>query len=91
MDKALVLCELGRGGMGTVFLAAEFGFGAVRKLQVIKRVSPSLLESADQIRAFVHEARLSTAFRHPNVVQTLGLTRTATAASFAWSSSKGSR
>jgi serine/threonine-protein kinase len=72
MAEPLLLCELGRGGMGTVFLAAEFGFGGVRKLQVIKRVAPSLLESAEQVRAFVHEARLAAAFHHPNVVQTLG-------------------
>src|SRR5580704_9157256 len=62
-----ILLELGRGGMGVVYLAVDESFG---KLKVIKRLRPDLRFDGEAVRMFIDEARLCARMNHPNVVQT---------------------
>ena len=60
-----ILREVGRGGMGIVFLARDL---KLERLVAIKTLPPTL--AADQIiRArFLREARTAAALSHPNIV-----------------------
>ncbi|MGH7532180.1 MAG: protein kinase domain-containing protein, partial [Gemmatimonadales bacterium] len=60
-----VLRELGRGGMGLVFLARE---PALRRLVVIKVLAPELAQDATARARFRREAEAAAAVAHPNVV-----------------------
>src|ERR1700733_13957770 len=64
------IAELGRGGMATAFLAVAQGPAGFNKLQVVKRLRPSLAADPEFLNMFVEEARLSARISHPNVVQT---------------------
>ena len=57
--------ELGRGGMGIVFLARDL---ALDRLVAIKLLPPALAESADRRARFVREARTAARLSHPNIV-----------------------
>ncbi|HET7024067.1 MAG TPA: protein kinase [Gemmatimonadales bacterium] len=61
----IVLRELGRGGMGLVFLARE---PALRRLVVIKVLAPELAQDATARARFRREAEAAAAVAHPNVV-----------------------
>ena len=61
----VVLRELGRGGMGLVFLARE---SALRRLVVIKVLAPELAQDATARARFRREAEAAAAVAHPNVV-----------------------
>jgi serine/threonine-protein kinase len=63
-----VLCELGRGGMGAVYLARLSGEGAFERLVAIKRALPLAITEADAHGRFLHEARLAASVHHANVV-----------------------
>jgi serine/threonine protein kinase len=63
-----VLCELGRGGMGAVYLARLSGEGSFERLVAIKRALPMAITEADAHRRFLHEARLAASVHHANVV-----------------------
>jgi serine/threonine-protein kinase len=65
-----VLLELGRGGMGTVYLALALGPAGFRKLKVVKRLHPELAADPTFAAMFLDEARLAARLNHPNVVQT---------------------
>ncbi|MCG8424053.1 MAG: serine/threonine protein kinase [Proteobacteria bacterium] len=65
--------QLGRGGMGEVFLARRIGPSGFRKPVVIKRLRTDLVNDASIIGAFLEEARLSSRLNHPNIVQTYEL------------------
>jgi serine/threonine-protein kinase len=64
------IAELGRGGMATVYLALVRGPADFSKLQVIKRLRPTLAEDPTFLQMFLDEARLAARINHPNVVQT---------------------
>ena len=57
--------ELGRGGMGVVYLAEQANLG--RKV-ALKIIAPSLSDDADFRRRFEREARAAASLDHPNVV-----------------------
>lgn len=69
-SKYTPLVVLGRGGMGTVYLAVARGPGGFNKLQVVKYLRPELAEDEDFLKMFLDEARLSASLNHPNIVQT---------------------
>src|SRR4051812_49347966 len=69
--KYRLLAELGRGGMGDVFLAIAHGPGGFSKLQVVKRLRTTIADDPKFIAMFVDEARLAGRLNHPNVVQTI--------------------
>lgn len=70
VSKYTPLVVLGRGGMGTVYLAVARGPGGFNKLQVVKFLRPELAEDEEFLKMFMDEARLSASINHTNVVQT---------------------
>jgi len=59
-----LLRELGRGGMGTVYLARD---AALECLVGVKVLRPGLW-TAESVKQFVDEARILANLRHPNIV-----------------------
>jgi hypothetical protein len=57
--------ELGRGGMGVVFLAREL---SLDRMVAIKVLPPALAESPDVRERFLREARTAAQLSHPNIV-----------------------
>jgi serine/threonine protein kinase len=57
--------ELGRGGMGTVYLATHLG---TERPVAIKIISPDYMRRAEFVERFRREARAAGRLRHPNVV-----------------------
>jgi serine/threonine protein kinase len=60
-----VVKELGRGGMGVVYLARN---RAMDRLEVLKVVSRAFLEKADARERFQREIRSAAKLSHPNIV-----------------------
>ncbi len=67
--QLLEVGELARGGMGSAHLV--FKRGEPQTLFVLKRLRPGLVDDAEALRRFRHEAALSQAVRHPQIVRTL--------------------
>lgn len=57
--------ELGRGGMGTVYLATHLG---TERPVAIKVIAPQYMQRSEFIERFRREARAAGRLRHPNVV-----------------------
>lgn len=66
--KYEIVRELGRGGMGVVFLAHQKSLD--RKI-CIKVLQPHLYSNAELVRRFQQEARQLSRLDHPNIVQIL--------------------
>src|SRR5260221_3837894 len=64
------IAELGRGGMGEVFLCVAHGLAGFNKLLVVKRLRPELADDGEILEMFLREARLAARLSHPNIVQT---------------------
>ena len=64
-----ILSEIGRGGMGIVFLAEKDSEGVV-DLVALKTIRT---KSADQEKRLREEANIATGLRHENIVKTYGL------------------
>lgn len=65
-----LLFELARGGMGTVHVGRQLGAHGFDRLVAIKRIKTDGA-TADDVEAFLAEARVSAKLSHPNVVQTV--------------------
>lgn len=57
--------ELGRGGMGTVYLATHLG---TERPVAIKIIAPQYMQRVEFVERFRREARAAGRLRHPNVV-----------------------
>ncbi|MDQ3180877.1 MAG: serine/threonine protein kinase, partial [Acidobacteriota bacterium] len=57
--------ELGRGGMGTVYLATHVG---TARPVAVKVIAPEFMERTEFVERFRREARAAGRLRHPNVV-----------------------
>ncbi|MEZ6051835.1 MAG: serine/threonine-protein kinase, partial [Planctomycetaceae bacterium] len=57
--------EVGRGGMGIVYLARQKQLNAMVALKLVGR---SQFASAEEVRRFYSEARAAAGLRHPNIV-----------------------
>ncbi|MGI8639649.1 MAG: serine/threonine-protein kinase [Pyrinomonadaceae bacterium] len=57
--------ELGRGGMGTVYLATHVG---TERPVAVKVIAPQFMEHLEFVERFRREARAAGRLRHPNVV-----------------------
>lgn len=68
--KYTLIAKIGHGGMAEVFLAVASGMAGFRKVSVVKRIHPQLLEEPEFVQMFMDEARLAARLSHPNVVQT---------------------
>jgi len=64
-EKYLIDRELGRGGMGTVYLATHVG---TERPVAVKVIAPQYMERTEFIERFRREARAAGRLRHPNVV-----------------------
>jgi hypothetical protein len=60
-----IACELGRGGMGAVYLARRTADGA--KLAV-KTIRPACAAGDREVRRFLREAQILCTLRHPHIV-----------------------
>jgi serine/threonine protein kinase len=61
-----IVSELGRGGMGVVYLAEH---KTLNKKFAVKSLSPQLTEDAQFRERFYQEARNQALLDHPNIVQ----------------------
>jgi len=59
-----VISEIGRGGMGVVYLAEDIGLN--RKV-ALKFLKPDAVQSAEAEARLVREARAASALDHPNI------------------------
>ncbi len=57
--------ELGRGGMGTVYLATHLG---TERPVAVKIIAPQYMQRSEFVERFRREARAAGRLRHPNVV-----------------------
>lgn len=64
-DKYRIERELGRGGMGTVYLATHLG---TERPVAVKIIAPQFMQRAEFVERFRREARAAGRLRHPNVV-----------------------
>ncbi len=64
-SKYLVERELGRGGMGAVYLATHLG---TERPVALKVIVPQFMERVEFVERFRREARAAGRLRHPNVV-----------------------
>jgi serine/threonine-protein kinase len=68
---------IGSGGMATVYLGRAVGEGGFERLVAIKAMHPHVADSADGLASFLDEARLAALIRHPNVVSTIDVQKSA--------------
>jgi serine/threonine protein kinase len=66
LGRYRLLSLLGRGGMGTVYLAEHEALGS---LWVVKLLRPEYAGDPHHVERFLREARAVATLRHPNVVQ----------------------
>src|SRR5687768_17415704 len=64
-DKYRIERELGRGGMGTVYLATHVG---TERPVAVKIIAPQFMKRSEFVERFRREARAAGRLRHPNVV-----------------------
>ncbi|MBC7795682.1 MAG: protein kinase [Pyrinomonadaceae bacterium] len=63
--KYLIERELGRGGMGAVYLATHIG---TERAVAVKVIAPEFMRKPEFVERFRREARAAGRLRHPNVV-----------------------
>lgn len=63
--KYRIESEIGRGGMGTVFLATHLG---TERPVALKIIAPQFMQRTEFVERFRREARAAGRLRHPNVV-----------------------
>lgn len=73
LDGIEFLHRIGRGGMGTVYLARQLD---LQREVAVKRVSPGLSQEPEFIERLTREARLMAGLRHPHIVVVHQLART---------------
>jgi serine/threonine protein kinase len=61
--------------MAEVFKAKSYGVEGFEKTVVLKRILPELAQNQRFVEMFLHEARLSVALSHANIVQVFDLGR----------------
>jgi serine/threonine protein kinase len=64
-SKYKIESELGRGGMGTVYLATHIG---TERPVAVKIIAPQFMKRPEFVERFRREARAAGRLRHPNVV-----------------------
>lgn len=65
IGKYKIISEIGRGGMGNVYLATREDLGQKVAIKIIKRG----LDSADILRRFKHESEILATLEHPNIAR----------------------
>ncbi len=72
-----VIAHLASGGMANVYLGRAIGAAGFTRLVAIKCLHPHIAADQQFVSMFLDEARLAARIRHPNVVATLDLERSA--------------
>jgi eukaryotic-like serine/threonine-protein kinase len=80
--------ELGRGGMGVVYLAREV---RLDRPVAIKLLPPSKASDPKLRERFLREARTAAKLSHPNVIRFTPSKRSANSSSSRWPTSKAKR
>ena len=75
VGRYAILCSLGAGGMGHIYLARDAALG--RKI-ALKLISPEFATDPRRVLRFEQEARAASALNHPNVcvIHEIGITET---------------
>src|SRR5262249_43175585 len=60
-----IIREIGRGGMGKVYLARDTSLG---RQVALKLLLPRFTEDAQRVRRLRHEARVASELNHPNII-----------------------
>ena len=69
IGKYRLVRQLGRGGMGEVWLATASGHGGFKKNVVVKTLLPELACEPLFIDMLAHEARICAKLSHPNLIE----------------------
>jgi serine/threonine protein kinase len=69
IGKYRLVRQLGRGGMGEVWLATASGHGGFTKTVVLKTLLPEVAHDPLFIEMLAHEARLCAKLSHPNLIE----------------------
>lgn len=75
LGRYRVVMPIGRGGMGTVYLARTEGAAGFAKPVVIKCVHAELLGDPGMVQMFAREARLLSNLHHPGIVNVIDFGR----------------
>lgn len=65
VDHFKILRQIGRGGMGVVYLARDMSLG---RRVAIKLIHPKAIADEESRLHLLQEAQLTAAFSHPNIV-----------------------
>jgi len=65
LGEYVILKEIGRGGMGIVFLGIHLGLS---RLTALKILPPAFVADQESLDNFQNEAKLIAKFNHPNIV-----------------------
>src|SRR5919108_5514217 len=76
IGKYVLKRELGRGGMGAVYLAEQTALG---REVAIKELIPAAVTDPTALTRFMQEAQVMARASHPNIIQVHDLERTANA------------
>lgn len=71
LGRYALLHLLGRGGMGSVYLARAEGAAGFRKPVAVKLIHRHLMDDPAAVESFIREAKLAVRLSHPNIVQVL--------------------
>lgn len=71
LGRYQVLCRIGRGGMGSVYLCRITGEAGFRRLFALKVLRRKLKDDPESVQLFLQEARVAARVHHPNVVAVL--------------------
>lgn len=69
-----LLRQLGRGGMGEVWLATAGGYGGFSKTVVVKTLLPELASDRLFVEMLAQEARICAKLSHPNLIEVFDFT-----------------
>ncbi|WP_437483651.1 protein kinase [Sorangium sp. So ce1014] len=69
LGRYRLLKKIGMGGMAEIWVASVAGISGVKKICVVKRILPHLIDSPEFVRMFLDEARIAATLDHPNLVQ----------------------
>jgi serine/threonine-protein kinase len=69
IGKYRLVSQIGRGGMGEVWLATANGHGGFTKSVVLKTILPELANDQLFVDMLAHEARVCAKLSHPNLVE----------------------
>ena len=71
----LLLVQLGRGGMGEVYLAKQESLAGIQKVCVLKTLRSDMTSDQEYVTRFIDEARLVVQLNHRNICQVFDVGR----------------